>query len=89
MILNTIACMLVLGMLVCRLNRVTKATQSRVRAQMVLLVMGVAANGVLPWSPWAEYGPVVLTVSVGAFLWLGRQRWRHGAPAGTTRPPAA
>lgn len=87
-VLNTVACLVVLGMLICRLNRTTQATQPRVRAQMVLLVLGISAHALLPWCPWPAArgaGAVVLTLCLAVFLWLGRHRWHQGAPIGTVR----
>lgn len=84
-LINTMACMAVLGMLVCRLNRTTADTQARVRSQMVWLTAGIAAHGFLPWAGLGGggVGGLCITTAVGAFLWLGRHRWSAGAPPGT------
>ncbi len=68
--------------ILCRLNAMSAATKGVVRLQHGLLFAGLLWSLVVPWDVAAA--PVCAGVLV--FLALSADRWRHGAPDGTTKP---
>lgn len=68
--------------IICRMHKMSAHTKGRVLWQHRLLFAGLLWSVLVP----AEYGVLTLAGGVVAFLLLSADRWKHGAPEGTTKP---
>lgn len=68
--------------IICRLKMMSKKTRSSVRWQHIALLAG------LVWSVFVpkQYAALPVLAGVVVFLLLSADRWRRGAPDGTTKP---
>lgn len=68
--------------ILCRLAKMSEATQPRVILQHGLLFAGLLWSMLVP----AQYAALPVLAGVAAFLILSADRWRRGPPDGTARP---
>lgn len=68
--------------IICRLKLMSRQTKATVRWQHALLFAGLLWSLIVP----KQYAALPVLAGVVAFLLLSANRWRSGAPDGTTKP---
>ena len=82
-LLSLIACF----MIACRIDKMVRGvTLSAVFYQHAALAAGLFGSFLLTFTRHADWSTASVVAGVVVFLTLSVQRWRHGAPEGTTRP---
>lgn len=74
-------------LLACRIDKMSKGiTKTSVFWQHFLLGISLFVAWVIGFTQWYEWAPAVMSGGVLQFFLFSIDRWRRGAPEGTTKP---
>lgn len=86
-VVSALLCLVACFMIACRIDKMVRGvTLSLVFYQHAALAAGLFGSFLLTFTRHAEWATASTVTGVVVFLGLSLQRWRHGAPEGTTRP---
>lgn len=71
----------------CRVDKMLRGvTKPGVFIQHAALGLGLFGGGLLSFTRWADLAIGAAALGVLVFFVISRQRWKHGAPEGTSKP---
>lgn len=74
-------------MLLCRVDKMVKGTTKySVFLQHALLALSLFGSAVLNFTEFDDWSPASMAAGVVCFFFFSVNRWRKGAPDGTTKP---
>lgn len=86
-IVSALLCLVACFMIACRIDKMVRGvTLAMVFYQHAALAAGLFGSFLLTFTRHAAWSTASVVAGVVVFLALSVQRWRHGAPEGTTRP---